>query len=45
MPSSYSAPMRKLTAVFVIATALTALPAPVSAHEPDDSDCTDETQR
>ena len=36
--------MRKLTAAFVVTTALIALPAPVGAHEPDDSDCTDETR-
>lgn len=35
--------MRKLITVLVAATALTALPGPVSAHEPDDSDCSDET--
>lgn len=42
MPTNYCAPMRKLTAVFVV-VALTVLPAPVGAHEPDDSDCADET--
>ena len=43
MSGNYSAPMRKLIAVFVITAALTALPAPASAHEPDDSDCSNET--
>lgn len=36
--------MRRLTAVLVITAALTALAAPVGAHEPDDSDCSGETR-
>lgn len=35
--------MRKWIAVFVAAAALAALAAPANAHEPDDSDCSDET--
>ena len=44
MPTSYCASMRKLTAAFVVTTALIALPAPVGAHEPDDSTCADESR-